>query len=120
MVAMVILLCRTRTPSQLIPETFGPQRIRIPKAPGLGLLLVRPHFAGYNRKVGMHNEQHRNDQREPLEFDRWNEGIEQFRRQWIYKRMWEDEKGEDSFAMWLNFSDVFGGSNLECAPCLPN
>lgn len=137
MIGMIILLCRTRTPASLIPETFGPSRVRIPKAPGLGLLLVHPHFTGYNMRVAQENKTRVNlkaknsaamaeggkgsinegmmEVREELEFERWKEGVDGFKRDMIYKRMWEDEKGEDSFAQWVNFLELMNGPNLECA-----
>lgn len=57
MVGLVIMVVRTRTPPALIPETFGPARINIPKAPALGLLLEQPLFESYNRKLAGHNAQ---------------------------------------------------------------
>ena len=51
MVGLLIMLVRTRTPASLVPETFGPTRLNIPKAPALGLLLEQPCFESYNRKV---------------------------------------------------------------------
>ena len=130
MIGLIILLCRSRTPPSLIPETFGPSRIRIPKAPGLGLLLVHPHFDGYNHRLERENstrEKLKQDSsraagmnegatevREELEFGGWKEEIEGFKKEMIYRRMWEDEKGEDSFATWLNYLDQMAGTNLEC------
>jgi tRNA pseudouridine38-40 synthase len=37
------------------PQTFGPTKIHIPKAPALGLLLEQPRFGVYNLKVGESN-----------------------------------------------------------------
>jgi len=57
MVGMLILVTRSRVPASLIPETFGPSRIHVPKAPALGLLLERPLFDNYNKKVADANKQ---------------------------------------------------------------
>ena len=51
MIGLVIMVVRTRTPASLVPETFGPARLNIPKAPALGLLLEQPRIDSYNRKV---------------------------------------------------------------------
>ncbi|KAK0525236.1 tRNA pseudouridine synthase 1 [Tilletia horrida] len=51
MVGLIVLIGRTATPASLVAETFGPARIHIPKAPGLGLLLEQPLFGSYNQKV---------------------------------------------------------------------
>ena len=57
MVGMLILVVRSRVPSSLIPEMFGPSRIHVPKAPALGLLLERPLFDNYNKKIAESNKQ---------------------------------------------------------------
>lgn len=41
MVSLIVMLVRTDTPLKLIPETFKANKINIPKAPSLGLLLER-------------------------------------------------------------------------------
>jgi tRNA pseudouridine38-40 synthase len=48
---MAMLCVRTDTPLSIIPKTFESDKINIPKAPALGLLLDRPVFDSYNRKV---------------------------------------------------------------------
>jgi tRNA pseudouridine38-40 synthase len=44
MVGLIIMIVRTDTPLKLIPETFKANKINIPKAPSLGLLLERVGF----------------------------------------------------------------------------
>ena len=51
MVSMAVLGVRAGTPVERIRESLGNVRIAIPKAPGLGLLLERPVFDGYNAKA---------------------------------------------------------------------
>jgi len=58
MIGLLILVIRTRTPASLIPETFSPTKIHIPKSPSLGLLLEKPLFDGYNKKVEETNKLH--------------------------------------------------------------
>ncbi|KAK9719753.1 tRNA pseudouridine synthase 1 [Basidiobolus ranarum] len=50
MMGMIILITRTGSPLTLIEQSFGPTKINIPKAPGLGLLLEEPVFSSYNRR----------------------------------------------------------------------
>lgn len=45
MVSLIVMLVRTDTPLKLIPETFKANKINIPKAPSLGLLLERVTIA---------------------------------------------------------------------------
>lgn len=49
---MAVLVVRSGTPLTLIEDSFGPQKINIPKAPALGLLLERPVFDSYNNRLG--------------------------------------------------------------------
>ncbi|KAF8299298.1 tRNA pseudouridine synthase [Clavulina sp. PMI_390] len=64
MIGMVMLVARTSTPATLIPETFGPSRIHIPRAPALGLLLEQPRFSSYNTKTEQSNAQIQKQQSE--------------------------------------------------------
>lgn len=48
---MAMLSVRTGTPLSLIPKTFEADKINIPKAPALGLLLERPVFQLYNNRM---------------------------------------------------------------------
>lgn len=110
MIGLTILAVRSCTPPSLIPETFGPSRIHIPKAPGLGLLLDEPQFFEYNKRVVESNdkldllmeakriedkewgEQRRDAVEVPL--GRVRELIDEFKKVEIYKRMWEVEQEE--------------------------
>ena len=56
MIGLLVLIGRTNAPTSLVAQTYGPARIHVPKAPGLGLLLVEPFFGGYNTKVSNNNE----------------------------------------------------------------
>lgn len=55
MIGLTILAVRTSTPASLIAETFGPSRIHIPKAPGLGLCLLEPQYIEYNNRLDESN-----------------------------------------------------------------
>jgi tRNA pseudouridine38-40 synthase len=48
---MAMYTTRTGTPLSLIPKTFESDKINIPKAPALGLLLDRPVFQLYNERM---------------------------------------------------------------------
>ncbi|KAH9810185.1 pseudouridine synthase [Melampsora americana] len=132
MIGLIILLCRTRTPSTLIPELYGPVRVRIPKAPGLGLILHHPHFDGYNKRVLEANRnlsaqkqksftnksdvetQEENElRRETIDPEKWIEGIERFKKDILYKKMWEEEQKEDGFGVWINYVDVCNVGDLD-------
>lgn len=89
MVAMAVLIVRCGAPMSLVNESYGPRRISIPKAPGLGLMLERPVFDVSNKKF-------KELGREPIDFSKWDEEIQKFKDEHIYKRMFELEEKENS------------------------
>ncbi|CAH7675416.1 pseudouridine synthase [Phakopsora pachyrhizi] len=116
MIGLLILMCRTRTPPSILPELYGPVKVGIPKAPGLGLILQSPHFTA-NKKVlevnqqtlkqrtlKISDEELNNLIREPIEPIKHEEKIEKFKRDTLYARMWEEENQENGFVKDL-FTD---------------
>jgi tRNA pseudouridine38-40 synthase len=85
MVGMAVLLVRCGAPLERINESYGPSRIAIPKAPGLGLWLERPVFEMYNRKA--ETLQHK-----PIDFRQWDRQIREFKDREIYKRIFDVEE----------------------------
>lgn len=90
MVAMAVLCVRCAAPLDRIKQSYGPTRISIPKAPGLGLLLERPVFESYSKKA--------KDSfgKDPLNFDKYDKEIEEFKHKQIYTRIWDTEEKEAS------------------------
>lgn len=85
MVAMSALVVRSGCHPDRISETYGPDRIAIPKAPGLGLLLERPLFDNYNLKAeGLG--------RQPIGFDKFTTEMEEFKQREIYDRIFREEE----------------------------
>ncbi|KAG2228450.1 hypothetical protein INT48_003141 [Thamnidium elegans] len=82
MISMAMLSVRTGTPLSLIPKTFEADKINIPKAPALGLLLERPVFQLYNNRMASNQ-------------------IETFKKEFIYKEIFEHEKKNREFDTFL-------------------
>ncbi|KAF9296980.1 tRNA pseudouridine synthase 1 [Linnemannia elongata] len=97
MVSLIVMLVRTDTPLKLIPETFKANKINIPKAPSLGLLLERPVFDTYNRKV--------KDSHSPLDFTPYNETMEAFKEKYIYEGIIKEELEFNRFDEFLQILD---------------
>jgi tRNA pseudouridine38-40 synthase len=85
MVGMAALTVRCGTDPQIITEAFENVTVRIPKAPGLGLLLERPVFESYNVNQA---EKHG---REKIDFARYDKEIEEFKEREIYQRIFREE-----------------------------
>ncbi|KAF9949078.1 tRNA pseudouridine synthase 1, partial [Modicella reniformis] len=97
MVGLIIMIIRTETPLKLIPETFKENKINIPKAPSLGLLLERPMFTAYNRRVAGKNP--------PLDFEPYRAEVEAFKEKYIYEGIIKEELDFNRFDEFLQIMD---------------
>jgi tRNA pseudouridine38-40 synthase len=88
MVGLASLVVRCGTPAERVTESYGKQKIAIPKAPGLGLLLERPVFESYNKKA---TEQLG---KETIDFSKYEEKLEAFKQEHIYNRIFDVEEQE--------------------------
>ncbi|CAG8530265.1 8937_t:CDS:10 [Paraglomus brasilianum] len=99
MVALIVMVVRSDTPLSLIAKTFNIEKINIPRAPSLGLLLEQPIFKSYNRKAEAGG-------RETVDFAKYSQEIEKFKEDFIYSKIYEEEFAENVFQNWLNAMDV--------------
>jgi len=137
MIGLVMLAARTHTPPELIPETYGPSKIHIPKAPALGLLLEEPRFGVYNLKVADINGElplksaqaaqvtpeedgasltvvdAGNPRKQKIDYEKHRDTIDAFKRDLIYTRMRQEEAEHRVFARWLSFVDSYPGADFE-------
>jgi tRNA pseudouridine38-40 synthase len=89
MVGMVALTVRCGCDPKRITESYGPEKISIPKAPSLGLLLERPVFDSYNKRA-------KGDLgKEPIDFDKFRKEMDEFKQREIYERIYRDEEKDN-------------------------
>ncbi|TFK51809.1 pseudouridine synthase [Heliocybe sulcata] len=115
MMSLLILACRTGTPSQIIDELYGPRTVFVPKMPALGLLLEYPIFDGYNKRLDAVNKGHTPadpEYRPPLDFEVYREEIEKFKLDFIYKGIREIEESDGVFDAWTRHIDSYAGGDL--------
>ncbi|CAN9253804.1 unnamed protein product [Alternaria sp. RS040] len=101
MVGMAALTVRCGTDPEIMDKSFGNEVVRIPKAPGLGLLLERPVFESYNAKSA---KQHGRD---PIDFERYNDKIEAFKEKEIYQRIFREEAEGNQFNTFFTHLDNY-------------
>ncbi|KAI7897886.1 pseudouridine synthase [Cokeromyces recurvatus] len=95
MISMGILCVRTKSPLSIISKTFESDKINIPKAPSLGLLLDRPVFQCYNDRI-------KNvENRKSIDFNLYKDEIEQFKRDSIYTDIFKQELEQNVFDAFL-------------------
>lgn len=101
MVGMAALTVRCGTNPKIIEESFGNVTVRIPKAPGLGLLLERPVFESYNDK------QAKGAGRENIDFSKFDKEIEEFKEREIYQRIFREEAQGNQFNTFFTHLDNY-------------
>lgn len=101
MISMAMLACRTGSPPSLLPETFGPKKIHIPKAPPLGLLLEAPQFGVYNDRITQKLNGITED-RDPVNFGLYADEIYAFKVKWIYEMLRKEELEKNVWAKSLH------------------
>ncbi|GLB20285.1 tRNA pseudouridine synthase 1 [Aspergillus tubingensis] len=100
MVAMAAMVVRCGCDPQRIVETYGANKIAIPKAPGLGLLLERPVFDSYNKKT-------HETGKDPIDFDKHADTINEFKQREIYDRIFREEEETHAFSAFFGHLDHY-------------
>lgn len=105
MVSMVALVVRCGCHEGRLQDSYMQERLSIPKAPGLGLLLERPVFDAYNEKlVGEFG-------RESIDFNKFEKEMEEFKQREIYERIFREEKRDHPFVpSFLRLESAFNHS----------
>jgi tRNA pseudouridine38-40 synthase len=89
MVGLASLLVRCGAPVERVRDSYQRQKMAIPKAPGLGLLLERPVFDAYNRRAT------ENLGKEAIDFGNYEKELQAFKDKHIYQRIFEVEEKEN-------------------------
>lgn len=93
MVGVIIAICRGVAKHDVIERAWQPDRLDLPIAPGLGLVLEEVHYDKYNEKFG-------NDgMHERLDFVELNDQVSEFRAKYILPTIIKVEKEESSYPL---------------------
>jgi len=95
MIGLMLAVVRGLTPMDTIVKSFKEEKIDIPTAPGLGLVLNQVHYDRYNKRYGddgLH---------EKLIFDEYRDQIEEFAEKHIISTIVETEIKEKPMLEWL-------------------
>ncbi len=95
MVSMAALTVRCGTDPKLMLQSFENNIVRIPKAPGLGLLLERPVFDSYNDKMAKAHG------REKIDFAKYDDKIQEFKEREIYQRIFREEAQGNQYVFFF-------------------
>ncbi|XP_026153352.1 pseudouridylate synthase 1 homolog [Mastacembelus armatus] len=96
MIGLVIAVIKGYAKEEILERSWGQEKVDIPKAPGLGLVLERVHFDRYNKRFGGDGLHER------LEWDHQEEAIKAFKEDHIYPTIVETECQEGSMVSWMS------------------
>ncbi|CAK1545425.1 unnamed protein product [Leptosia nina] len=93
MVGLVIAIVRGHTDQGIMEKVFSKDKVMLPTAPGLGLMLDKVHYERYDaRYKGSHDS---------LVWEELEETIEKFKREQIHPNVIKGEIEGRSMAIWL-------------------
>lgn len=96
MIGMVIAVIKGYAKEEVMERSWGQEKVDVPKAPGLGLVLERVHFDRYNKRFGGDGLHER------LEWDGEEVAIKAFKEAHIYPTIVETECKEGSMVSWMS------------------
>lgn len=96
MIGLVIAVMKGYAKEGVIEQSWGQEKVDVPKAPGLGLVLERVHFDRYNKRFGGDGLHER------LEWEREEEAIKAFKEAHICPTIVETECQEGSMVSWMS------------------
>ncbi|XP_076836278.1 pseudouridylate synthase 1 homolog [Brachyhypopomus gauderio] len=95
MIGLVIAVVKGYAGEEVMERSWGEEKVDVPKAPGLGLVLERVHFDRYNKRFGgdgLH---------ETLEWTQEEDAIAAFKDAHIYPSIVETERQDKSMVSWM-------------------
>ncbi|XP_070780649.1 pseudouridylate synthase 1 homolog [Enoplosus armatus] len=96
MIGLVIAVVKGYAKEDVMERSWGQEKVDVPKAPGLGLVLERVHFDRYNKRFGGDGLHER------LDWDGEEEAIKAFKEAHIYPTIVETECQEGSMVSWMS------------------
>lgn len=97
MIGITIAIVKGHYNEDALDKSWGPEKLDIPKAPGLGLVLESLHFKGYNRNFGgdgLHK---------PISWEPYKKEMEAFKEKYIIPEILKTEREEQNMMDWLAF-----------------
>ena len=100
---MATLITRCFCPLERISQAYGAEKINIPKAPALGLLLEAPVYDGYNTRLQEFGYT-------PIDFSKFQSEMDAFKMKHIYDKIYQEEVNENVFNAFFSYIDTFNPS----------
>ncbi|KAL9040554.1 MAG: hypothetical protein Q9214_004440 [Letrouitia sp. 1 TL-2023] len=108
MVTMAAMVVRCGCHEGRMQDSYMEDKLSIPKAPSLGLLLERPVFDSYNIK----NTGESDAGRGRLDFGKYEKEMAEFKQREIYERIFREEERDHQFHTFFSALDNLKSPNL--------
>ncbi|CAH8510596.1 unnamed protein product [Schistosoma turkestanicum] len=112
MIGLVLAILRGHATEDVLDIVFNEERVDVPKAPGLGLMLNQVDYSNYNTKYqddGIH---------QPIDWSKYDEQRNKFKMQHVYEHIDRVESDEKSMLQWLSTLDNHTYGFRDAAPPL--
>ncbi|CAF1040105.1 unnamed protein product [Brachionus calyciflorus] len=96
MIGMVIAIVRGFANMDTLDLCWTANKVDVPTAPALGLMLDKLHYDKYNKKFG------KDGIHEPIEWSHLEQEIENFKHEYIFTNIIQKEKEKKSMFNWLS------------------
>ncbi|XP_041983087.1 tRNA pseudouridine synthase A isoform X2 [Aricia agestis] len=93
MVGLMIAIVRNHTDISILDKVFSKEKVMIPTAPGLGLVLDKVHYERYGAR---YKESH-----DTLDWDDQDEAVQRFKHEQIFPNIIKGEIEDNSMGLWL-------------------
>ncbi|XP_017776841.1 PREDICTED: tRNA pseudouridine synthase A, mitochondrial isoform X1 [Nicrophorus vespilloides] len=93
MVGITLAVIRGHTTEETFDKSFLKEKVNVPRAPGLGLVLEYVHYDRYNARYGSDHDK--------LLWEEENETVEAFKKKYIYPTIVDTEIKDKAMIDWL-------------------
>ncbi|XP_018495425.1 tRNA pseudouridine synthase A [Galendromus occidentalis] len=100
MVGTIIGIMRGYTTEAFITRAFGPEKLDVPKAPPLGLMLDTVHYTRYDDRYGGDGSH------ETITWEEYQDVVHNFKVKHILPNIWDTEENGESMIGWLADLDI--------------
>ena len=114
MIGLMLAILQGYTSEDIIPRSFAKEKVDIPRAPGLYLILDNVHFDRYNKKFG------EDGLHEPLDWSSCERDIREFKDNYIYKVIHDAESESSPMTEWLATLNIHTFFDPVVVPQLPS
>lgn len=95
MIGLILAISRSQVKEDILNKAFSLEKVNIPRAPGLGLMLEFVHYDRYNNRYGSDGVH------DKLLWEEEKEKVDEFAEKYIFPTIIDTEINEKAMLTWL-------------------